>query len=67
MAKPTRTSATINHGITFTHRLPAGISAKTLRALADLEERRQRGEIDEYAYERERNKILAADPAAGSN
>ncbi|MBW1845371.1 MAG: SHOCT domain-containing protein, partial [Deltaproteobacteria bacterium] len=47
--------------------IPAGISAKTLRALADLEERRQRGEIDEYAYERERNKILAADPAAGSN
>ena len=47
--------------------IPAGISAKTLRALADLEERRQRGEIDEYAYERERNKILAADPVTGSN
>jgi len=47
--------------------IPAGISAETLRALADLEERRQRGEIGEYAYEQERNKILAADPATGSN
>ncbi|MBW2541198.1 MAG: SHOCT domain-containing protein [Deltaproteobacteria bacterium] len=47
--------------------VPAGISAQTLRALADLEERRQRGEIDEYDYERERNKILAADPVTGSN
>jgi hypothetical protein len=47
--------------------IPAGISAKTLRALADLEERRQRGEINEYAYEQQRNKILAADPTAGSN
>ncbi len=47
--------------------IPAGISATTLRALADLEERRQRGEIGEHAYEQERNKILAADPATGSD
>jgi hypothetical protein len=47
--------------------IPAGISPKTLRALADLEERRQRGEISEYDYERQRNKILAGDPASGSN
>jgi len=47
--------------------IPAGVSAKTLRDLADLEERRQRGEIAESDYERQRNKILAADPASGSN
>jgi hypothetical protein len=47
--------------------LPAGISAQTLRALADLEERRQRGEIGEEDYARQRRKILDADPASGSN
>jgi len=47
--------------------IPAGISAKTLRELADLEERRQRGEISEYSYERLRKKILDSDPATGSN
>jgi hypothetical protein len=47
--------------------IPAGISPKTLRELADLEERRQRGEISEFDYEQQRNKILAADPPAGSN
>lgn len=47
--------------------IPAGISAKTLRELADLEERRQRGEIGEYDYERQRKKILDSDPAIGSN
>jgi hypothetical protein len=47
--------------------IPAGISPKTLRELADLEERRQRGEISEYDYEKQRRKILDADPALGSN
>lgn len=47
--------------------VPAGISAKTLRALADLQERRKRGEISEHDYQRERRKILDADPATGSN
>jgi len=47
--------------------IPAGVSAKTLRDLADLEERRQRGEIGEYDYKQQRNKILAADPATPSN
>jgi len=47
--------------------IPAGISAKTLRELADLQERRQRGEISEYDYQRQRRKILDADPATGSN
>jgi hypothetical protein len=47
--------------------VPAGISAKTLRELADLEEQRQRGEISEYSYERKRKKILDGDPATSSN
>jgi len=47
--------------------IPAGTSAKTLRELADLEERRQRGEISEYDYEQQRTKILDADSAADSN
>ncbi|MCH8082768.1 MAG: SHOCT domain-containing protein [Myxococcales bacterium] len=47
--------------------IPAGISPKTLRELADLEERRQRGEISEYDYEQQRNKLFAADPASESN
>jgi hypothetical protein len=47
--------------------IPAGISPKTLRALADLEEKRQRGEISEYDYEKQRNKILTPDPTAESN
>jgi hypothetical protein len=45
--------------------VPAGISAKTLRELADLEEQRQRGEIGEYDYERQRKKILDSDPTIG--
>jgi hypothetical protein len=47
--------------------VPAGTSAKTLRELADLEERRQRGEISEYDYEKQRKKILDAGPATDSN
>ena len=47
--------------------VPAGTSAKTLRELADLEERRQRGEISEYAYEQQRKKILEANSATDSN
>jgi hypothetical protein len=47
--------------------IPAGVSVKTLRDLADLEERRQRGEIGEYVYEQQRNKILAADPVTRSD
>ena len=47
--------------------VPAGISPETLRELADLEERRQRGEISEYDYERQRSKLFAADPGSGSN
>ena len=47
--------------------IPAGISAKTLRELADLEERRQRGEISEYDYEQQRTKILDANSDTDSN
>lgn len=46
------------------HVIPAGVSAKTLRDLADLEERRQRGEVDEQEYEQQRTQILDADPAS---
>jgi hypothetical protein len=52
---------------TETLTIPAGTSAKTLRELADLEERRQRGEIGEYDYEQQRTKILNADSATDSN
>jgi hypothetical protein len=47
--------------------VPAGISAKTLRELADLEERRQRGEVSEYDYQKQRTKILDANTATGSD
>jgi hypothetical protein len=47
--------------------VPAGISAKILRELADLEEQRQRGEISEYSYERKRKKILDGNSATDSD
>jgi hypothetical protein len=47
--------------------IPAGISAKTLRELADLEDKRQLGEISEYDYERQRRRILDADPSSSPN
>ncbi len=47
--------------------IPAEISVKTLRELANLEERRQRGEISEYDYERQRREILDANSTSGSN
>ena len=47
--------------------IPAGSSPKTLRELADLEERRQRGEISEFDYEQQRQKILDASSATDSD
>jgi len=47
--------------------VPTGMSPKTLRDLADLEEKRQRGEISELDYEKERKKILAAESSADAN
>ncbi len=44
--------------------VPSGISPQTLRALADLEERRQRGQVSEYDYEQQRRQILEADAAS---
>jgi uncharacterized membrane protein len=41
--------------------IPPGTSPGALRALADLEERRQRGEINELEYTKKRREILAAD------
>jgi hypothetical protein len=41
--------------------IPPGTSPGALRALADLEEQRQRGEINELEYTRKRREILAAD------
>ncbi len=47
--------------------IPAGISSKTLRDLADLEDKRQRGELSEFDYEKQRQAILEADPAYQGN
>jgi hypothetical protein len=47
--------------------IPADLSAKTLRELADLEEQRERGQLSEYEYQRKREKILDANPATGSD
>jgi len=44
--------------------LPENLSSDTLRALADLEDRRHRGEISEAEYSRLRVAIMRADPAA---
>ncbi len=44
--------------------IPLDTSPGTLRALADLEEQRQRGEISELEYTKRRREILAADQAA---
>jgi len=44
--------------------LPENLSSDTLRALADLEDRRHRGEISEAEYSRLRLEIIRADPAA---
>jgi hypothetical protein len=41
--------------------IPPGTSPGALRTLADLEERRQRGEISELEYTQRRREILAAD------
>jgi hypothetical protein len=41
--------------------IPPGTSPGALRALADLEEQRQRGEINELEYTKKRREILAAD------
>jgi hypothetical protein len=41
--------------------IPPGTSAGALRALADLEEQRQRGEVSELEYGNRRREILAAD------
>lgn len=43
---------------------PVSLSAATLRALADLEDERERGEVTEGDYEIRRRRILAADPAS---
>jgi hypothetical protein len=42
-------------------RLPANLSPETLRALADLEEARRRGEITESDYDEQRRRILAGE------
>jgi hypothetical protein len=44
-------------------RLPENLSSDTLRALADLEDQRHRGEISEAEYERLRRQTIRADPA----
>jgi len=41
--------------------MPANLSPETLRALADLEDSRRRGEVTEAEYESERRRILGSD------
>jgi hypothetical protein len=44
---------------------PEGLSSSALRALADLEDARRRGEVTESDYQSKRRQILAGDlPAA---
>jgi hypothetical protein len=45
--------------------LPADLSPETLRKLADLEERKTRGEVTQTQYNVLRENILKSDPAAG--
>jgi hypothetical protein len=40
-------------------KIPMGTSGETLRALADLEDQRKRGEINEFEYTKRRREILA--------
>lgn len=42
--------------------LPARLAPETLRKLADLEDARRRGDVDEAEYELQRRRILASDP-----
>ncbi len=43
--------------------IPAGLSSDDLRALADLQDLRQRGEISEAEYKRRRLEILTSEGA----
>jgi hypothetical protein len=43
-------------------RLPENLSSDTLRALADLEDQRHRGDISEAEYQLQRRQIIRADP-----
>ncbi len=43
--------------------LPANLSPETLRALADLEDARRRGDLTESEYDTERRRILESDSA----
>jgi len=45
-------------------RLPENLSSTTLRALADLEDERHRGEITEVEYNTRRRQIIRSDPAS---
>lgn len=47
-----------------TDELPTRLAPATLRRLADLEERRQRGEVSESEYRAQRAEILRQDPSA---
>ncbi len=48
-----------------TDELPTRLAPATLRDLADLEEKRQRGEVNESDYRTQRAEILRKDPSAG--
>jgi hypothetical protein len=48
-----------------TEELPTRLAPATLRELADLEEKRQQGEVSEDEYREQRADILRKDPSAG--
>ena len=50
--------------VSLPEQLPENLSAATLRALADLEDERSRGEINEAKYNARRRLIIRADPAS---
>jgi len=50
--------------VSLPDQLPENLSSATLRALADLEDERRLGDINEAEYNARRRRIIRADPAS---